>query len=72
MANWNWKVVRLFAEQRFGRRLCRSRCLNYLHRLDFVPKRPKKRLVKADPEKLGRFSATVAWEAPRALGGDLG
>jgi transposase len=57
MANWNWKVVRLFVEQRFGRRLCRSSCLNYLHRLDFVPKRPKKRLVKADPEKRDAFVA---------------
>jgi transposase len=57
MANWNWKGVRLFAEQRFGRRLCRSSCHNYLHRLGFVPKRPKKRLVKADPVKREAFVA---------------
>lgn len=48
LANWNWKVVRTFVERRFGRALCRSSCLNYLHRLDFVVKRPKKRLLKAD------------------------
>jgi len=45
------KAVRLFIQQRFGRQLCRSSCLNYLHRLGFVLKRPKKRLLKADAEK---------------------
>ena len=49
LSNWNWKVVRRFVEERFGLSLCRSSCLNYLHRLGFVLKRPKKRLVKADP-----------------------
>jgi len=48
LANWNWKVVREFVRQRFGRRLSRSSCLNYLHRLGFVLKRPKKRLLKAN------------------------
>jgi transposase len=60
LANWNWKVVRLFIQQRFGRQLCRSSCLNYLHRLGFVLKRPKKRLLKADAEKRDAFVAAYA------------
>ncbi len=55
LANWNWKVVRQFIEQRTGQRLSRSTCLRYLHRLDFVLKRPKKRLLKADPAKQAAF-----------------
>ena len=43
--------------ERFGVRLCRSSCLNYLHRLGFVLKRPKKRLVKADEAKRKAFVA---------------
>ena len=41
-------------------RLCRSSCLNYLHRLGFVLKRPKKRLLKADAEKRDAFVAAYA------------
>ena len=48
MDNWYWRVVRRFVSERFGVRLCRSSCLNYLHRLGFAFKRPKKRLVKAN------------------------
>ena len=48
LANWNWKVVRQFVLEGLGISLSRSSCLNYLHRLGFVLKRPKKRLVKAD------------------------
>lgn len=55
LANWNWKVVREFVQQRGGRSLSRSSCLNYLHRLDFVLKRPKKRLLKADAERRVAF-----------------
>lgn len=51
LANWNWKVVRQFIEARCGLRLCRSACTRYLHRLGFVYKRPKKRLLKADEAK---------------------
>ena len=36
----------------------RSSCLNYLHRLRFVLKRPKRRLVKADPARREAF----VWE----------
>lgn len=56
-ANWSWKAVRSFVEDRFGVGLCRSSCLNYLHRLGFVLKRPKKRLVKADEAKRTAFVA---------------
>ena len=54
-ANWNWKVVREFVRGRFGFELCRSACLKYLHRLGFVLKRPKKRLVKANAERRAAF-----------------
>jgi transposase len=55
LADWNWKVVREFVQRRFGQTLSRSSCLNYLHRLDFVLKRPKKRLVKANAERRAAF-----------------
>ena len=61
LANWNWKVVRQFVWERFGICLSRSSsCLNYLHRLGFVLKRPKKRLVKADPARRAAFVAEYA------------
>jgi len=60
LANWNWKVVREFVRRRFGRELVASSCLNYLHRLGFVLKRPKKRLLKADAEKRAEFVALYA------------
>ena len=59
MANWNWKVVRQFVSKRFGIGLSRSACLNYLHRLGFVLKRPKKRLVKADEQKREAWNRVV-------------
>ena len=46
--------------ERFGVSLCRSSCLNYLHRLGFAFKRPKKRLVKADEAKREAFVAEYA------------
>ena len=60
LANWNWKVVREFVQQHFGRRLSRSSCLNYLHRLGFVLKRPKKRLLKAKVAAREAFVACYA------------
>jgi transposase len=48
-------VVRQFVRERFRVTLGRSSCLNYLHRLGFVLKRPEKRLLKADPERRARF-----------------
>jgi transposase len=66
LANWNWKAVRAVVAERFGQQLCRSSCLNYLHRLDFVLKRPKKQLLKADETKRAafvQFYATLRSEA---------
>ena len=60
MANWYWKVVRRFALERFGIELSRSSCLNWLHRLGFAFKRPKKRLLKADDAKREAFVAEYA------------
>ena len=60
LSNWNWKAVRRFVEDRFGLALSRSSCLNYLHRLGFVLKRPRKRLVKADPVRREAFVGEYA------------
>ena len=60
LANWNWKVVHQFVSERFGISLSPSTCLNYLHRLGFALKRPKKRLVKADEAKRESFLAEYA------------
>lgn len=73
LANWNWKAVRQFVEARCGLRLCRSACTRYLHRLGFVSKRPKKRLLKADEAKRAAFVeeyAALLAEA-RAVGAKL-
>jgi transposase len=59
-ADWNWKAVRAFVAQRFGTTLCRSSCLNDLHRLGFVVKRPKKRLLKANAARREAFVAEYA------------
>ena len=60
LANWYWRVVRRFVSERFGISLCRSSCLNYLHRLGFAFKRPKKRLLKADEAKRHAFVSEYA------------
>ena len=60
MANWYWKVVRRFVLERFGVSLSRSSCLNYLHRLGFSYKRPKKRLLKANETLREAFVAEYA------------
>jgi transposase len=60
LAGWNWKVVRQFVAERCGLRLSRSTCLRYLHRLGFVRKRPKKRLLKADEATRAAFVADYA------------
>jgi len=60
LANWYWRVVRRFVWERFGLNLSRSSCLNYLHRLGFSYKRPKKRLVKANESKRETFVAEYA------------
>src|SRR5712692_7827701 len=60
LADWNWKVVRRSVVERFGITLARSSCRPYLHRLGFVLKRPKKRLLKADEAKRAAFVAAYA------------
>ena len=60
LANWYWKGVRQFVCERFGVELSRSSCLNWLHRLGFSFKRPKKRLVKANGSKREAFVAEYA------------
>ena len=64
LANWYWRVVRQFVSERFGISLCRSSCLNWLYRLGFACKRPKKRLLKANESKREAFVAEYAalWE----------
>jgi len=54
----------MFVQQRFDQLLSSRSCLNYLHRLGFVVKRPKKRLLKANAEKREAFVA--AYVALRA------
>ena len=49
--------MREFAQERFDLLLSSRSCLNYLHRLGFVVKRPKKRLLKANAEKRAAFVA---------------
>jgi transposase len=73
LADWNWKVVREFVQRQFGSTLSRSSCLQYLHRLDFVLKRPKKRLVKADAERRAAFVREYALlrAAAQAIGAKL-
>jgi len=56
-ANWCWKAVREFLHERFGILLGRTACIDWLHRLGFVRKRPGKRLLKADAEKRTTFVA---------------
>ena len=70
MANWYWKVVRQFVSERFGISLSRSSCLNWLHRLGFAFKLPKKRLLKADESKRETFVAeyAVLWEEAQRTG----
>jgi len=55
LAKWTWKGVRQFVQDRFVCLLSSRTCLNYLHRLGFVLKRPKKRLCKANVEKRAAF-----------------
>jgi transposase len=62
--------VRQFIQERFGQVLGRSSCWNYLRRLGFVVKRPKKRLSKANTEKREAFvAAYVALRAEAARTG---
>ena len=53
-------MVQRFVQERFGLLLSRSSCLNYLHRLGFVLKQPKKHFLKADDGKREAFLAVYA------------
>jgi len=55
LANWTWRGVQQFLRDRFGLDLSRSRCLGWLHRLNFTWKRPKQQLLKADAQKRTAF-----------------
>ncbi len=80
LSNWNWKAARQFVEDGFGLALSRSpplADLNYLHRLGFVLKRPRKRLLKADParreafvEEYAALIATARRTVPKLLFAD--
>ena len=67
------KVVCQYLSERFGISLSRGTCVNYLHRLGFVLKRPKKRLVKADEAKRESFLAeyAVLWDEARRSGAKI-
>jgi transposase len=54
-AKWTWKAVRQYLKDKFECLLSSRSCLNYLHRLGFVVKRPKKHLTKADAAKRAVF-----------------
>ena len=73
LADWNWKVVREFVRRQFGSTLSRSSCLQSLHRLGVVLKRPKKRLVKAGAERRAAFVREYALlrAAAQAIGAKL-
>ena len=62
--------MRQFVSERFGVSLSRSSCLNWLHRLGFAFKRPKKRSVKIDETKRETSVADYAalWEEARGTG----
>lgn len=64
-------MVREFIQRRFGHCLCRSSCLNYLHRLGFVLKRPKKRLLKAKADKREAFVTFYAALQAQASGAKI-
>ena len=65
--------MRQFVLEGWGIGLSRSSCVNYLHRLGFVLKRPKKRLVKADNAKRESFVAEYAalWDETRRSGAKI-
>ncbi len=68
------RVVHRFVSERFGISLSRNSCMNYLHRLGFSFKRPKKRLVKADETRREAFVAEYAalWDGAQRTGARTG
>lgn len=59
-ATWTGKAVAQYVAEQFQVILSHAACRRYLHRLGFVRKRPKKQLVKADPEQRATFVRTYA------------
>ncbi len=53
---WTGRLVMAFVKQRFGQTIAYRTAIGYLHRLNFVRKRPRKRLKKADPHKQKAFA----------------
>ena len=53
--------------------MSRSSCLNWLHRLGFAFKRPKKRLLKADEDKRESFVVEYGalWDEAERTGGKI-
>lgn len=69
LAKWTWKGVRQYVQEQFHLLLSSRTCLNYLHRLGFVVKRPKKRLIKANAEKRAAFvQEYVIWRSEAQAG----
>jgi transposase len=66
LAKWTWKGIRQYVQEQFQVLLSSRTCLNYLHRLGFVVKRPKKRLRKANAEKRAAFVQEYAALRPEA------
>ena len=66
-------MVRQCLLERCGVSLCRSSCLDYLHRLGFAFKRPKKQLVKADEAKREAFVTEYAalWDEAGRTGAKI-
>ena len=69
LANWYWKGVRQFVWKRFGTSLSVAVAWNWLHRLGFAFKRPKKRLLKADEAKRKSFVEEYRRPVGRARSG---
>jgi len=55
LAKWTWKGVRQYLQKQFQVVLSSRTFLNFISRLGFVLKRPKKRLIKAGAEKREAF-----------------
>jgi transposase len=55
IAHGTWRGVQQVLREPGDLELSRSRCLRWVHRLDFTWKRPKKRLLKADAKKRAAF-----------------
>lgn len=67
LAKWTWKGVQQYIQEQFQVMVTSRALLNYLDRLRFVLKRPKKRLTKANAEKREVFVREVwydRWRPP--------